>query len=510
MGEKNEQVAVADLMQRSGVVFGTSGARGLAQCMTDRVCYAYTLAFLQHLEKQGLIHPGDEVLVGGDFRPSTPRIMAACLQAIADLGYRPLNGGDIPSPAVANLGLRRGIASLMVTGSHIPDDRNGIKFNRPDGEILKPDEAAIREQVVMLPKTLFDDQGMAREPFALPAVDSAARRAYLSRYLDFFRPDALAGARVLLYEHSSVAAELLGEILENLGAVVEPVGQSDTFIPVDTEAVRSEDVALARQWAAERTFDLIVSTDGDGDRPLIGDERGEWLRGDVLGVLAAHYLQADAVVTPVSSNSVLEASGWFDRTLRTRIGSPFVIEGMARLAEEGARDVVGYEANGGFLTWHTIERDGRELPPLPTRDAAIVALAVLMLARRQGRSLSGLVADLPPRYTASDRLKAFPPALSRARIEALAEGGAELIEETFAGLELGALQGMDRTDGLRLTFASGEIVHLRASGNAPELRCYNEAGSPERVRRLNAACMTLLEGWREPEEGAAGGLEAGS
>ncbi len=499
MADKNEQLTIADLMQRCGVGFGTSGARGLAQCMTDRVCYAYTTAFLQYLEKADEIHPGDEVLVGGDYRPSTPRIMAACAGAIRDMGYLPINGGNVPTPAVANLGLRKGIASLMVTGSHIPDDRNGIKFNKPDGEILKADEAGIREQSVIFPKALFDEQGMALEAFDLPPVDSSAERRYVSRYLDFFSPDCLSGSRVLLYTHSSVAADVLLAIFEGLGAEVMPVGHSDVFVPVDTEAVRSEDVALARQWAQDESFDIIVSTDGDGDRPLVGDECGNWMRGDVLGVLTAHYLHADAVVTPVSSNSVLERSAWFDRTLRARIGSPYVIAGMQQLVQEGAHNVVGYEANGGFLTAMDIERKGRTLPALPTRDAAIVALSVLMLARRQGRTVSELLADLPQRFTASDRLKEFPPAVSQARISELVEGGVEQVEAVFEHLALGPVDGLDQTDGLRLTFANGEVVHLRASGNAPELRCYNEAGSADRASELNSACMALLESWRAPE-----------
>lgn len=497
MADKNEQVTIAELMQRCGVGFGTSGARGLAQCMTDRVCYAYTTAFLQYLEKAGEIHPGDEVLLGGDYRPSTPRIMAACAGAIRDMGYLPVNGGSVPTPAVANLGLRKGLASLMVTGSHIPDDRNGIKFNKPGGEILKNDEAGIREQTVIFPKALFDEHGMAVQAFDLPPVDSSTERKYVSRYLDFFDPESLSGARVLLYTHSSVASGVLQTILEGLGAEVVPVGRSDVFVPVDTEAVRAEDVVLARQWAEEQQFDIIVSTDGDGDRPLVGTELGEWMRGDVLGVLTAHYLHADAVVTPVSSNTVLERSGWFERTLRTRIGSPYVIEGMQQLVREGAHNVVGYEANGGFLTAMDIERKGRVLPALPTRDAVIVALSILMLARRQGRAVSELLSDLPQRFTFSDRLKEFPPALSQARISGLVEGGVEHIEAVFSHLDLGAVDKLDQTDGLRLTFANGEVVHLRASGNAPELRCYNEAGSGIRASELNSACMLLLEGWRE-------------
>ncbi|WP_331711231.1 phosphohexomutase domain-containing protein [endosymbiont of unidentified scaly snail isolate Monju] len=182
-----------------------------------------------------------------------------------------------------------------------------------------------------------------------------------------------------------------------------------------------------------------------------------------------------------------------------RIGSPFVIAGMRELADEGARQVVGYEANGGFLTWHDFECEGRVLPALPTRDAAIAAIAVLLLARRQGRPLSALTANLPARFTASDRLKAFPTQQAQARIAALAAGGRQRIETELAPLRLGELAAIDHTDGLRLTFANGEIVHLRPSGNAPELRCYNEAASAARARELNAACMRLLADWRSAE-----------
>lgn len=495
MADKNETLTIADLMSQSGVGFGTSGARGMATAMTDRVCYAYTMGFLQYLEKQGCIHPGDEVVFGGDFRPSTPRIMSACAQAIAELGYLPVNGGSIPSPAVACEGLRRGVASLMVTGSHIPDDRNGIKFNKPDGEVLKSDEAGIREQQVQIPYNLFDEQGFFVRPCELPEQNPSAQRHYVSRYLDFFPPGCLSGSWILLYEHSSVASTVMGEILESLGAQVQRIGHSETFIPVDTEAVRPEDVALAHEWAGRLDFDMIVSTDGDGDRPLIGDEQGNWLRGDVLGVLVAHYLAADAVVTPVSSNSVLELSGWFGQCLRTRIGSPYVIEGMQLAAQGGAGNVVGYEANGGFLTFTDLECDSRVLPALPTRDAVLVAVSVLLLAKRQGVPLSGLIDLLPSRYTASDRLKSFPTDVSSRRIGALREGGAEAMASAFPSL--GSITGVDDTDGLRMTFENGDVVHLRPSGNAPELRCYNEAESPERAEQLNRQCLEVLESWRD-------------
>lgn len=494
MRASSETLAIDQLMAASGVGFGTSGARGLAAAMTDRVCYAYTVGFLQYLERIDVVRPGDAVAIAGDLRPSTGGIMAAAARAVFDLGYRPINCGRIPSPAVAAYGLAEGIASLMITGSHIPDDRNGIKFNTPSGEILKQDEAGIREQQITLPGGLFDDQGVFVEPQTLPPEDRAAYRSYLARYLDFLPPGCLNGARVLLYEHSSVARDCLAELFEALDAEVLCRGRSEVFIPVDTEAIRPEDVQLASDWAAAESFDMILSTDGDGDRPLVGDEQGRWLRGDVAGILAAHYLDADTVVTPVSSNSAVEASGWFEQVLRTRIGSPFVIEAMQAAAEAGAKRVVGYEANGGFLTQSDIRRDDRTLPALPTRDAAIVGLALLLSARAGGCPLSALPGRLPPRFTASDRLKAFPSDLARARIDALADGGAQAIEAAFPAL--GAPTDVDQTDGLRMRFANGEVVHLRPSGNAPELRCYNEADTVERAEALNKDCLKILDGWR--------------
>ncbi|MCU0767087.1 MAG: phosphomannomutase [Gammaproteobacteria bacterium] len=485
-------LSIADLMDSSGVGFGTSGARGLATAMTGRVCYAYTAAFLAHLRARGEAAPGTRVALAGDLRPSTPRILEACASAIADAGCTPVHCGTIPTPAVANYGLREGVPSLMVTGSHIPDDRNGIKFYRASGEILKDDEAGIRAQRVAVPAGRFDDDGALRAPGALPPASDAAHRAYVRRYLDFFPAGCLAGRRVALYEHSTVAREAFAAVLAALGAEVVPLGRSDRFVPVDTEAIRPEDVALAGHWAREVGFDAIVSADGDGDRPLVGDAQGRWLRGDVAGIHAARYLDADAVVTPVSSNTALEKCGWFPTIVRTRIGSPYVIAGMQAAA---GRRVVGYEANGGFLTQSDIARDGRTLPALPTRDAVVVALAVLGLASQEGLTVAGLAGLLPPRYTASDRLKDFPTALSTARLTALQAGGAPAIEEVFAA-DFGRVASIDATDGLRITFASGEIAHLRASGNAPELRCYAEAGSADRAEAVTRRCLAILDTWR--------------
>ena len=107
-----------------------------------------------------------------------------------------------------------------------------------------------------------------------------------------------------------------------------PLGRSEKFIPVDTEAIRPEDVQLALDWARPGKFEAIVSADGDSDRPLVSDETGRWLRGDIAGVLCAGFLAADSVSTPVSCNTAVEKCGWFEEVRRTRIGSPFVVASM--------------------------------------------------------------------------------------------------------------------------------------------------------------------------------------
>ena len=498
------KIKIEDLMAASGVTFGTSGARGLATDMTDRVCYAYTRGFLQYLAaKDDRGAERAEVAIAGDLRPSTTRIMAAVARAAADMGVAPLICGRIPSPAVALYGITHNIPAIMVTGSHIPDDRNGIKFNKCAGEILKSDEAGIREQVVDLDASLFTADGdLHSSAGPAPAVSDAARRQYAARYLDFFPAGILAGLDIGVYQHSAVGRDLLVEILSALGARITGLGRSERFIPVDTEAIRPEDVALAVEWTRQHGFDAIVSTDGDSDRPLIADETGRWLRGDVAGILCARYLGADWVCTPVSCNTAVEKCGWFEHVERTRIGSPYVVDAMIRAAAAGARCPVGYEANGGLLTQSDITTNGRVLKALPTRDALIVILSILCSARQAGRTVGGLLSALPRRYTASDRLKHFPRQRSTAILRHLVSGDAardrERIEAAFGRL-CGRLNAVDCTDGARMTFANGEIVHLRPSGNAPEFRCYTEADSQARAEALNTACLQRLSRMDENE-----------
>lgn len=459
-----------DIIQQSGVAFGTSGARGLVSALTDEVCAAYTQAFVHTMQANFSF---DTVAIAIDLRPSSLRIAQACASMLRQLGLEPVFCGAIPTPALALYAQTRQIPGIMVTGSHIPFDRNGLKFYRPDGEISKADEAA------MLACGLGE---LSVDETTLPPVSRDAYQDYVQRYLNVAGEQALAGLKLAIYQHSSVGRDLMHELLSALGAEVICLERSETFVPIDTEAVSAEDMARGQAWAAQYQVDAIISTDGDGDRPLISDEHGHWLRGDIVGLLTARALKISHLAVPVSCNTAIEASGLFKQVIRTRIGSPFVIAAMEQLSNQGAGSVAGFEANGGFLLGST-PADFPTLAALPTRDAVLPVVVLLNQVKQLGLPLSTLVAALPQRYTASDRLQDFATSKSQAL---LAEWLVDL-DGLVNALALPAkVKHWDNTDGLRLTLDSGQIVHLRPSGNAPEFRCYVEDTSM-------AAAVSLLQ-----------------
>lgn len=310
----------------------------------------------------------------------------------------------------------------------------------------------------------------------------------------FFPQGFLQGTRIGVYQHSGVARDLLCSLLSNFGAQVIPLGRTEDFVPVDTEAVSEATARQGQQWAEEHRLDALVSTDGDADRPLLGDEHGTWLRGDIVGLLCARYLEARTVVTPVSSNTAIELCGWFEQVIRTRIGSPFVVGAMETGLHNRLPGVVGFEANGGFLLGSDVHREEAMLRALPTRDALLPLLALLAMAKERAVTLSGLLADLPKRFTASDRVENFPTELARSLLARWAEKPQEFMQVLC--LHRDACATIDLTDGLRMTLTDGRIIHVRPSGNAPELRCYAEATSAEEVQQLVRDSILALRSQR--------------
>lgn len=454
-------------IQQSGIQFGTSGARGLVTQFTANACAAFTHAFMSCMQSQFTF---DQVAIAIDNRPSSPAMAQACIKALEQLGIKAIYYGVVPTPALAYAAMQDNIPCIMVTGSHIPFDRNGLKFYRPDGEISKADE-----QDILNAKAEF-------EPLLdLPelVVSHYAAVEYINRYTSLFDQELLAGKRIGIYEHSSAGRDLYSGMFAALGAEVVSLERSDEFVPIDTEAVSEADKLKAKNWSKKYNLDFIFSTDGDGDRPLVAHENGDWLRGDVLGLLCAHAMQIEALAVPVSCNTAIETCELFNHIERTKIGSPYVIAEFDQLTKK-YNSVAGFEANGGFLLGSDVVVNTKTLKALPTRDAVLPALMLLAMANE--KPIYELVNDLPQRFTHSDRIQNFATQKSVAILDK-AEKQPDVFLSKLGFCEC-VVENINTTDGLRITLTSDEIVHLRPSGNAPELRCYAEAKSIKQAQYL--------------------------
>jgi phosphomannomutase len=532
------------------LAFGTSGLRGLVKDITDLEAYINVKAALRYLLSIGDILAGSTVVIAGDLRPSTDRIMRACAQAIVDSGCQVENAGKIPTPALVSHAISTGRAGVMVTGSHIPFDRNGIKINKSVGEVLKSDEPGISREVERVrveeysrtaTTSAFDPSGMFKRVPDLPPLDRSGEEAYVRRYLTSFTRGGLSGLRVLVYQHSAVGRDILPQILRELGAEVVTAGRSDTFVSIDTENItdeqldRLEEFAVAAE-ASGRPLHAIVSTDGDSDRPLVtavlaaaevhpGGRRVRFLPGDLLGIVVAEYLRADAAAVPISANDAVERRmGERGVTLeKTKIGSPYVISALDELRRAGKHTrIVGWEANGGFLTGSDIPLSAGTLMTLPTRDSTLPILANLFGAAEQRIGLAALWNRLPGRFGRAGLLDNVPVAVSQSILTHLIPPG-DVIEVEFDGkgrvfdrsrpgtvptplAEPATLDWQQRKatlrrfftpalgfddivrinvlDGVRVYFHNGDVAHVRPSGNAPQLRLYANSDSQARADQI--------------------------
>ncbi|MEZ9077690.1 phosphomannomutase [Vibrio cyclitrophicus] len=470
------------IIQQSGVQFGTSGARGLVEQFSSDVCAAFTHAFIKGIKES---FEFDTLALAIDNRPSSYAMAQACSVAAKQAGLQVIYYGVVPTPALAYVAMQQAMPCIMVTGSHIPFDRNGLKFYRPDGEISKADEKAILTAEVEF-ESITDLLELDVSPFAA--------QEYTRRYTSLFDSEMLSGKRIGIYEHSSAGRDIYAGLFEALGAEVISLERTNEFVPIDTEAVAEVDTVKAKAWSKEHNLDFIFSTDGDGDRPLVADENGEWLRGDILGLLCAQEMGIYALAIPVSCNTIIEQSSAFKTVSKTKIGSPYVIAEFEALSGNFAR-IAGFEANGGFLLGSDVEINGKVIKALPTRDAVLPALMLLSAARTT--SIAKLVSDLPQRFSHSDRIQNFATEKS----VAILAYGTDEPQSLLSALGFDeVIEKVDTTDGLRMTLSSGVIVHLRPSGNAPELRCYAEAGSMKEASAIVEFVLNEVQGITIPAQ----------
>jgi phosphomannomutase len=517
--------------------FGTSGRRGKVVDLTQLEVYINALAELEYLQSlrpaEGGILRGEEFFFARDLRLSSNRfvpdeegrgeIAQAIVAAIRDAGMQAINLGTIPTPALTCYALAHGKGSMMITGSHIPFDRNGYKTNSSKGELRKEQEAPINEQVRKerqrlysqdQDESLFDERGMFKAGHQeLPAENPEARAAWIGRFTSFFKGKSLRGKRILVDQQSAVGRDLLVEVLERLNAQVIAAGRSDTFVPIDTENIGAAQLATIQALVSDAAakhgpIDAIVSTDGDSDRPLIlgvdaATGKAHFFGGDLVGMVVAEFLKADAVVVPISCNDAVDRGNLKSVVeAKTRIGSPFVIAGMEEARRSGKKRVCGWEPNGGFLSGSDITRDGAVLPALLTRDAILPILCVLYAANESGLSVVALFERLPKRFSRAALLENFPKALGLELVAFFSPGAdnaadvpekssLETLRQRLANfftkeMGFGTITHVDYTDGVRVLFDNGDVAHVRPSGNADELRIYAVADTQSRADAIAA------------------------
>ena len=320
------------------------------------------------------------VVIGGDTRASTPRIVAELSRGMAAAGAVVAHAGVVPTPAVAELVLAlSSAAGISVSASHNPFEDNGIKVFGPDGRKWSDaDEASLEEMLLASREAPAIPPSPA--PAFLPSVDETLAETYVARLVQTI-PQSLAGLHVVLDAGNGAAYRVGPEALRRAGARITPV-----FDRPDGRNINAGCGALHPQAMAEATrqvgAQLGAALDGDADRAILSDETGRILDGDdVLWIIASAWKRAGAlpaggVVATVMSNWGLEAALAREGIAfaRAAVGD----RAVARLMEERGAGLGG-ETSGHIL-----------LPSSPAGDGLRTTLTVAAIVAASGRRLSEL------------------------------------------------------------------------------------------------------------------------
>jgi phosphoglucosamine mutase len=341
-----------------------------------------------HLFKQGKSagNRRHKILIGKDTRLSGYMIENALASGICSMGVDVLLVGPMPTPGIAFLtGSMRADAGVVISASHNPFQDNGIKFFSRDGFKL-PDELELEME-----KMIFTDELHALRPTALALGKAFKIEDARGRYIVFLKNSfpkdlTLEGLTIAIDCANGAAFRVAPTVLEELGAEVVPIAVDPDGENINRGcgALHPEVVAAA---VRKNGCDLGIALDGDADRAIFVDERGEVVDGDAimaicgLEMLAAGTLAKQTIVATVMSNLGLEqalaARGV--KLIRAAVGDRYVVDEMVR---------GGYNF-GGEQSGHLIFLDHNT-----TGDGMISALQVLAVMRRKEKPLSALASVL--------------------------------------------------------------------------------------------------------------------
>ncbi len=362
-------------------LFGTDGVRGEANVtllpeMAYRLGRAATLYFGRESDEQPLI------LIGRDTRISGEMFASALTAGICSAGGRAMLAGVIPTPAIAYLARRhKAKAGIVISASHNPFHDNGIKFFGGDGYKL-PD--AVEDELEAIVHQLEQDDNLAR-----PSGDKIGHIEYrtdlLNQYIEFVLStckERFDGMSVVLDCANGAAYEVMPRVLRELGAKVKVIHALPNGVNINDHCGSTHLESLQRA-VLENHADFGIAHDGDADRCLCVDEKGQVIDGDHILVMCAQdmikkgTLPYNTVVTTVMANigfhKAIKAAG--GRAEVTQVGDRYVLENMLKN---------GYKI-GGEQSGHIIFTDFST-----TGDGPITALQVLSSLKRSGRKASDL------------------------------------------------------------------------------------------------------------------------
>lgn len=360
-------------------LFGTDGIRGKAgRAPLDRTTVARVGAALARS-----IGPGElRVVIGRDTRESGPWIEEELARGLASEGASVVSAGVAPTPAVAYLARTEGFdAGVVISASHNPYDDNGIKVFSGSGEKLTGSFEADIERLVA-------DQSWQVPANARPSID---RRDLTAHYLDHLRrilgaAGPLAGSRVVIDCANGATAQVAPAFFAGLGIAVTAIGVEPNGRNINLECGSTHLQGLASAVASSGAR-LGIAFDGDGDRALLVDHRGQVVDGDAILLMAATYLQREgrlpgpAIVATVMSNLGLELAlrSLGIEMVRCAVGDKYVMEEMLRRGL----------ALGGEQSGHIIFAEH-----LFTGDGMATALSVLKIMAATGLELAELVQSM--------------------------------------------------------------------------------------------------------------------
>ena len=439
-------------------LFGTFGIRGLVnQELTPKLAFELGLSLATHLKGRG------KVAVGYDNRTSSEMIEQALVAGLTAGGCDALRLGLTPTP-VLSFGIRYfGCdAGIIITASHNPPEYNGIKFWDREGAGFERRREREIERIVErgAKRASWQRIGHTTEADALnPYIGAVLKRA----------PKLKRKLKVVVDCANAAGSVVTPRLLRELGCEVVSMNcQLDgTFPGRPLEPVPENLGELARTVVACKA-DLGIAQDGDADRTLVVDERGEILSGDQVFALAVlHHLRGrkrPRIVTTVATSSVLDdvAAKLGGKVVRTKVGEPEIIGEFRKRGGD-----IGGEENGGilFFDW------------LPCREGIMTAARFIEALDSSGMKVSQLGASLPRYYQTKQRVKC-PNELKPKVLKTLTK--------RFAKYKL------DRTDGIRVVFDDGWLL-LRPSGTEPIFRCFAEAKTKKRAKELVARGMKELK-----------------